>query len=112
MKLLSTVAAAAVIGVSFLVPSSVEASTVKKICSFNKGYGTPIQVQMPCDVSLSPKIIEIRWKDGAKDIYSLQYGNSFTDTRGGIWRLTTTRETGPIADLLFNQANGNQVIIE
>ena len=110
MKLFTAIATAVAVVAATSLP--VNANTSRRICTFNNGYGTPVQARMPCIVIRNSNKIVVNWNDGIKDIYTLQFGNSYTDSRGGIWRLTTTRETGPIAALLYNPANNNQVIIE
>ena len=112
MKLFNLIASTALIGAAVVTPSPVHANTRNQICTFNNGYGTKVQARMPCKVSWGASEIVVRWNDGVTDTYTLQYDNNYTDTRGGIWRLTTTRETGPAAALLHNLANYNQVIIE
>ena len=113
MKFLNAIAAtAAVITCCIGSPIHASANTKSHVCTFNHGYGTPVKARMQCQVSWLSKSIHITWKDGVRDVYRLQYGNTYTDTRGGIWNLTTTRETGPTAALLYNPGNNNQVIIE
>ena len=94
MNLFNAIAAAVVIGASLIAANPGEAANRNRLCTFNNGYGTPFKARMKCDVHWQPDSISITWKDGVSDTYRLQYGNTYTDTRGGIWNLTTTRETG------------------
>merc|ERR1712070_198353 len=98
MKLFNTIAAAVVIGASLIAANPGEAANRNRVCTFNNGYGTPFKARMQCDVNWQPDSIRITWKDGVSDTYRLQYGNTYADTRGGIWNLITTRETGPTKD--------------
>ena len=112
MKLINAIAAAGVVICSTGNYFAADAAIRSHLCTFNHGYGSPVKARMRCEVNWQSKSIEITWKDGVEDVYRLQYGNTYTDTRGGIWNLTTTRETGPAAALLYNPGNNNQVIIE
>jgi hypothetical protein len=109
MKLFNAIAAAVVIGASLIAANPGEAANRNRVCTFNNGYGTPFKAHMQYDINWQLDSIRIIWRDGVSDTYRLQYVTTYTDTRGDIWNLTTTSETGPTAALLYNPANNNKV---
>ena len=84
MKLFDAIGAAVVIGASIIAANPGEAANRNRVCTFKNGYGTPFKARMQCDVNWQPDSIRITWRDGMSDTYRLQYGNTYTDTSGGI----------------------------